>query len=659
MENIFIFIEQLITEGKEGYAKELLNIIFSKSEAAVVWRRIFKILTKYPKVFKKQAFGLLLNQGIFICDDTVYDAGELIKVLWSYLSTAQGKLLETMILNLSKSKLLKEEPDFATRRIRRILSCIPPFKLQLQASKDFMAKNDPVKNEPLMKYSGLQSYHSTEEEKIREMGVDSSNAVELSAYNLIRLIQPFNTKYDFNNNDKPLLIEYEPLIPKVNELFLICKSQKSFNEKLLFNSNYEVSRFAKIVARNAAKLKKSTRTFIENLAHFYLENALYKSVDYQNGNLNDRGVSYSPTPRTSAAQTYVQLLYTDKSGTVAPLVLQLISDNTAIVRFKALHALPYYWNLEREKFWNTTISRSKLEKDGLCLHRLINSICYDNIIEEDQEEVDKTALILIESLKNSEEPVTREIWQNYVVLLLKLVIKYKSKIAKDIIYSNLGIKDFIRQILFEIIRNVIPTGEVNNYVNNPEKYNDLIDIVQAIAAFRFKSIKSKGIKSDNLKDDFEIIDSIVQKLFFSFNDGKNGSKNLVKSALINKVAYFKKIKPILNFIVEESINIESGFMVAHTGYYFMQILNSMMHADPEYILSIASKIVKCAAASGFTYDPSTLGEVVKLTEKILADHKELLSNKEHFDSLITMLDLFANSGWQEALELTWRLKEAF
>lgn len=100
-------------------------------------------------------------------------------------------------------------------------------------------------------------------------------------------------------------------------------------------------------------------------------------------------------------------------------------------------------------------------------------------------------------------------------------------------------------------------------------------------------------------------------------------------------------------------------MVVHTGYYFMQILNHMLFMDPEFILTLSSDIVKCAASNNFTYDRSTMEEIVKLTEQILADHKEILSKPEHFNNLITILDQFANSGWQEALEFTWRLKEVF
>ena len=50
---------------------------------------------------------------------------------------------------------------------------------------------------------------------------------------------------------------------------------------------------------------------------------------------------------------------------------------------------------------------------------------------------------------------------------------------------------------------------------------------------------------------------------------------------------------------------------------------------------------------------------MKLVERILADYKGLLNDKQHFNKLLSILDHFANSGWLDALELIWKLKEIF
>jgi uncharacterized protein (DUF1778 family) len=175
---------------------------------------------------------------------------------------------------------------------------------------------------------------------------------------------------------------------------------------------------------------------------------------------------------------------------------------------------------------------------------------------------------------------------------------------------------------------------------------------------RFENIQVKGLNSGSVKDDFEVIDFCIQQLYFAIVHGRNESKGR-EIHKQNKEQFYFKLKPILRFIVDASAKIENGFMVAHTGYYFMQLLNYMLYVDPDYILSISADIVRCAAANNFTYDQSTMREVVKMAEQILADHKEILVRPEQFSNMITILDQFANSGWQEALELTWRLKEVF
>ncbi|HKG06856.1 MAG TPA: hypothetical protein VKB19_10385, partial [Pedobacter sp.] len=81
--------------------------------------------------------------------------------------------------------------------------------------------------------------------------------------------------------------------------------------------------------------------------------------------------------------------------------------------------------------------------------------------------------------------------------------------------------------------------------------------------------------------------------------------------------------------------------------------------DTEHILNLSNSVVLYAAKNGFAYDRTTLKEVLKLTEYIIVDHKEILYKDQNFKKMIVMLDQFSNAGWIDALEMTWRLKEAF
>ena len=52
-------------------------------------------------------------------------------------------------------------------------------------------------------------------------------------------------------------------------------------------------------------------------------------------------------------------------------------------------------------------------------------------------------------------------------------------------------------------------------------------------------------------------------------------------------------------------------------------------------------------------------EVVKLTERILADYKSELQEEPNIQNLLRLLDLFAKIGHDDALKLIWRLDEIY
>lgn len=658
MENTFEIVESKLVEGKTREAVSLVKLIAFHSDTSTLWRRLIKLFIDFNSQLKNEAFALLSSVPIFLCDETVYDAGELLKTLWPSLSVSQKKKLENTILSIRSSKYVKGNSEIVVSRYNRLLNCIPFTDLSFPESRDFISVNGPRENKAIVSRSIVERNISTKEEKIAQSGIDSTNQIEVVLFEALEKIEPFNSKYDYNSKDKPLKSEYEILIDLVTHVFQTSKIHSFSSPRLKSNYDFEICRFVKLLTRLGSKLNKSIKGFILEVASFYINADEYKSSTYERGNINNDHSPYVPTPRSAAAETLVQLLYIEKTSSIGKVVLELMSDNIQIIRFKSLHALPYFWHHDKVQFWYKVKERSAIEQDGMCIYRFIDSIYYGDMIRANQPGVEEAACLLMETIKHADGDASRDLWHIYVVLILRLLIIYDSKVASTIINQNFNIKEFSRQLLFEILAVVDPHSKDNNYQVTPSKYQNLIKLIEGIIIYRFKRIKEKGLQSNDLQDDFEIIDTCIQHLFFTIETGKKDNKGKeIESA--NKAAFFNKIQPILSLIVDESAKIDKGFMVAHTGYYFMQLLNNLLPVAPEYVLTISTSIVNSAAATGFTYDHSTLGEIVKLTEKILADHKELLYEKDNFNSLITILDLFANSGWQEALELTWRLKEVF
>ena len=657
-ENIFLYLESVVKGNNKKLFTQLLKAIISNSKSSRLWKKLIKLIIKYPAQLKDTGTGLLANDVFFICTETVFEAGELITAMWRYLSATQKRNLEQRILNLKNlPKFIKYggRPEYLTVRL---LGCIPKNSLSYTESKKLIKNNAGIVNKPQSKAVLMQGYQETEEEIKVRMGVDPASKIESEIYGLIEKIKPFNDKYDHNNNDKPAVKEFSPLIPLVKKLWAYSKTIPD-RERLLFNCDYEVSRFGKLIARNGAKLSKVNRQFAVSIGAEYINSDLYKEKEYQRGESKGKIVSYSPTPRTAAAQLFVGLVYSDTTGTMRPIIRELFYDNSRAIRLKAVTGLVNFWYKQRDEFWKILEDRVKVEEDGLTFQQLIRNVCFDNIIKYDTKHVEAVAIAALTNLlTRTDETISFEIWHQYVVLILKLLLVADSPVAEVLISSAVNNKSLDRALLLELLTLVDPHGKGHAYLKHPANHDKIYLLIKNILVKKYAVIQEKGYDSGLVSDEFEVIDFCIKQFHATIIRGQKANRAL-KVVRPNKAPFYQRIKPILRYVVDESMKTGSGFMVAHTGYYFMQLLNELLAFDTEFILQLSTDVVSCAAANNFTYDISTMREIVELTEHILADHKDVLAKPESFESLITILDHFANSGWQEPLELIWRLKEVF
>ncbi|UPT69922.1 MAG: hypothetical protein M0D53_12380 [Flavobacterium sp. JAD_PAG50586_2] len=335
-----------------------------------------------------------------------------------------------------------------------------------------------------------------------------------------------------------------------------------------------------------------------------------------------------------------------------------MSDNDLGVRHRALNSLQLLYEPNAEKFWEKVEERIVVEQDGVCIQKIAHSLNSEYIITNDLSKVCSNCNVLIHKLANDDD-IPRDTWSDLVAITLRISLRHDRELAFNIINNGISIKQFSHNLIYTT-RSVL--NEYNGkklYVEELNKGAILFDILQLQLTFRFGEILRKGIQSPDVRDDFEIIDLVIQNLYFAY-DYDNGNKKATKDlTLPEKKAFYEKIKPLLDYTANKSLGIEQGFMVAHTGYYFMQLLNKLLPLEPDYILKLSNIIVVCAAKNNFTFDRITLREIVTLTEGIIADHRIILKEKQNFLYLIEILDQFTTSGFEEAIELTWRLKEAF
>lgn len=643
----------------EKWLIEIVGVI----EASSLWRKLLSYLTLNASFFPIVAYDLLCNKIFFENDETLYETTALLEALWAHLSQVERRNLEEIIFAQEYPRSFDVDSTWINSRLERILSVIPQETLQLNRTKEFL-RNYGTKDNSRIVSSGMQIAEArslTIQERMAQCGFDETDETDEKQeyiYGLFVIIETFNGFFRNQEEKKITKNLYKQPFKASIELFALAKTKSFKNQLLQHSCDYEIAKFANILSSDSSQLTQKERSFIKDVALNYILEDDYKKDIYETGNMDNHfGGVFSPSARTASVQTLMNILYDYKDPNVQDVVLSLMSDNMVVIRLKSISSLTYFWYADKELFWQQIFARIGVEGDGQCLKSLVTQLCFDNIIKDNPKGIENISLLLSERLGSQECKANNEIWRSYVVLQLKRLLRYDGDSALRVIKKNLNSPEFSKALTFEIRTSLnLFNGDIE-YKTRLNKASKFFEILNEILIYRFSSAIELGLSDSNSHTDLEIIDYVVHNIYFTINYEENNNNQ--KLSAIERKALFNKFLPLLEYIAIKSEELESGFMVAHTGYYFMQILNVLVGIEPKRALDLSATIVVCASKCGFTYDSSTLREIVKLTETLIVDHKKILTVPENFNKLIIILDQFAESGSQEALQLTWSLKEAF
>ncbi|MCC9138881.1 hypothetical protein ACFSKU_14710 [Pontibacter silvestris] len=176
-----------------------------------------------------------------------------------------------------------------------------------------------------------------------------------------------------------------------------------------------------------------------------------------------------------------------------------------------------------------------------------------------------------------------------------------------------------------------------------------------------QQVQSFDLANSEVENALHIFDEIVMRIHFALEADQRVSNNhnLPADDDNRKDLYFL-VKPLIEKMLNFSSQItDKGMLVGHTAHYLIETLNLVISYDPKDILSMVANITRFSMQVGYTFDSFAIKEIVSLTEKLLADHRELLLQEGPFQDLLSILEIHINSGWVDALELLWRLDEVF
>ncbi|GEM_PF-1625621 len=150
-----------------------------------------------------------------------------------------------------------------------------------------------------------------------------------------------------------------------------------------------------------------------------------------------------------------------------------------------------------------------------------------------------------------------------------------------------------------------------------------------------------------------LVDAVAMQLYFAsgaFADRTNKAEKELAPAELRR--FWDEAAPLLNALASE--------MHPHTAHHIVQTLFHLLPCSPREVFLLATRSIQSSAKAGFQHESLAVGDVVKLIQRSLADHREIFqSDSECLAALLYVLDLFVEAGWSEARQLTHRLEEIY
>ncbi|WP_316741283.1 hypothetical protein [Pedobacter antarcticus] len=645
-QNIIDYIEQLLLKDQLDKAREMILVYVSKSQVGYLWKLLFRLAAKYPKQLFDDIYPLILIPQLVSANETIYEVNEFIQNSADLLKDVQiGEIEDAVFESFSEER---------HRSIQLLLSMLPKDRLQRDRSKAFMETREIISNEPRYKSSSSVSAYSNDE-WLADHGVDLSDEKNKQLTVNINKLDAFNHTF---LNETPYHEEHKDFLELAERTFSLIENEKDLPKDLFYSTLNAVTKTATAFSKGLNNIPRKNFKTIKKIIFFAFR---YESP-YDNDQIaNSPAHGYSPTPRIESASALIPIYEHEPDEEILGLIRDAATHINGIIRFNVIRELPLLFNKAYDLYQDILFERLTNEEDSFVYASLLSAIYFKkNRVVEDG----KRVIELINEKKGLLSS-RNEFVEAYADLLLWFISNHDIPEALVTLKNAYKYPEFCRTVIFKLFKTIqtyIPRSE---FVSEFKDYTTKIEVVKHYIA---KAKEELQVEGDNVnlelpgnKNAIELFDEVILRIYFVLEPKQRISNSLDLDADDeNRKDLYFLVKSVFEDIIDVSGGItKTGLIIGHTAHYFIQCLNSSLYYDPKDILRMVADITKYSIQAGYTFDSFAIKEIVKLTEQLLADHRDLLLQDDCFKDLLSVLDIYINSGWVDALELLWKLDEIF
>ncbi|HZH29204.1 MAG TPA: hypothetical protein VEY11_00300 [Pyrinomonadaceae bacterium] len=666
-DSLFSFINKAaVTEAALDKLDFILDEFRDSVLVAFFWKRLLELGSRTADVFAPRLFELCIARPILLGNETLQEVGSFIEAAAPFFEDEQLLQIEQTIMALAGDGS-DEDAEYLVRRRNRLIARIPTELLQTEQAISLRqqmeeAQNIPT-NEPLFTINmGWSSY--TEDMWLKEQGVNPEHHENQALLSVTAPLDAFTSKWQ---NGVPSADEVRAVLPMAREAYLVVREPSGADEAVIQTALTKIAACANSMSRGVVDPGSAEFQFCREVLLTCADHPSPQpdpSVD-----ANYSHPSWSPAPRTEAAQGLSWLALRAPDADLLAAIERLINDPKPSVRFLTVTGLFRLIEKSPDIFWRLAEHIAEIEQNKVVLDALSRTLSYVAMRDEQ-----RTVQVLDRFIKrNMAVDSDLKVLENAIPTVVGLALARRNEWAfqtLDVFSGNPVVwAKTLRRCVFNALTFITP-GRLDDPKNLPTTENAVawLSRVINVTTWGIKELLEEGSErgwdeasQQKLRDVYGIIDEVVMRLYFAgkVKDDMQLHSDDEATTHEQRRKYYFTIKPLLEQVLAFTRSKENGLMFAPTAHYFMKLLNGVLQYDPRGVLHLATGVAESSEPRGYNLDPMAVKEVVRLVEVVLADFRYEVNDGQPLQDLMSLLDIFAKTGSAEALRLVWRLDEIF
>lgn len=678
-------LEEWATTGDMGHLSVALDHLAARNRTSEMWAVFMRAGAKHPSTLGRELEPVLAESLFLTRCDYSYGGVLLFAALHKAGNSEQRERLEMLLLDLPQTaRLLGDEPrepipGWLEYSQNKLLGALDEAYIVLAAVRTLRKRRAEQKPLPVNQWRGngrVTSRAISNEEMVEMRGISLKDPVNAELFQLREILKAFLewkiTKRELGQKwrvigqcERALHRHRRKHREMVNDLWAhlvgACKSIVHHADWSAADERWRTVRQILLKASSDASPKPS------------------KSEDAK----DDRPPSYGwHTPRVDAAEGLLFLVHrlgkSDRAITAA--LLKLSKDKSHPVRFNLARRLAVLEKAALDVMWRLTDRFVCYEQKFSVLDAVVVSL--EQLWTRSADEV-KPRLARIAERAMRSAPDGHHIYESLAHGHLFRFLRTGD--AESEAFVNVLIADCDRQRAGHALSAQLHTCRTERWLTAGDgmKIVDVEEIARKrtwgffgklLSAAqtklrehreRWQELHTAGkpdaakLKPTNeaIQRTTELVDGIAAQLYFAsgaFADRQNKDEDHLTDP--QKRRFWAESSDLFCALAAE--------IHPHTAHYLVQALHHLLPCAPREVFLTATRAITSSSSVGYQNESLAVGDVVKLIQRALADHRDIFQSAEGKESdslaaLLKVLDLFVEAGWPEARQLTNRLEEIY